>query len=343
MSIRSAYRPKSRRRDHGQDAHATADRRAAFAPMGSRENKLRRSLPRILSAGLGGLLIAASLLTLWSEVRNRSFANKDWVRRPVVMMPVAIVEEALGIFLVAGLYRRSLWFVTIGVFSLFAIVTAFEAISGEDSCNCFGAVNVRPIYTMFLDLVAVAALLCMSCPSREETVKSGARRWAVAGAVALLWVSTITVIWITKPAMAAGAAFGKPGDSIILEPSQWVGQTFSLTKHIDIGSSLGRGRWVVLLVRHDCRHCAGAVQQCLASVSARQDQPRLAVIEMAPYSDTDDPAFWDLPKSVASGRLDQTRDWVVTTPVVIVIQDGMVIAGVEGDAAENPDPRWFAN
>jgi len=311
--------------------------------MGSRENKLRSSPQRILSAGLGGLLIAASLLTLWSEVQNPSFANEDWMHRPVAMMPVAVVEAALGTFLVAGLYRRRLWFVTIGVFSLLAIATALELVSGETSCNCFGAVTVRPIYTMLLDLVAIAALLCTGIPPREESGRSGARRWAIASAVALLWLSTTTVFWITRPAMAAGAAFGKPGDSIILEPSQWVGQTFSLAQHMDIGSNLQRGRWIVLLVRHDCRHCAGAVEQCLASISARQDQPRLAVIEMAPYADADDPAFWDLPKSVQSGRLDRTRDWVVTTPVVIVIKDGMVIAGVEGDAAENPDPRWFAN
>jgi hypothetical protein len=311
--------------------------------MNSIDSKLRSVAQRILGAGLGGLLIAASLVTLRSEVRNPSFANEDWVHRRVVMTPVAVVEAVLGMFLVAGLYRRSLWFVTIGVFSLFAVMTALEAISGKDSCNCFGAVNVRPIYTMFLDLVAVAALLCMGCPPREESGQSGARRRAIAAAIALLWLSTITVFWITRPAIAAGAAFGKPGDSIILEPSRWVGQSFSLAQHIDIGSSLQQGRWIVLLVRHDCRRCAGAVEQYLALVSARQDQPRVAVIEMAPYSDADDPAYWELPKSVPSGRLDQTRDWVVTTPVVAVIRDGRVIAGAEGDAAENPDPRWFAN
>jgi hypothetical protein len=311
--------------------------------MNSAENKFRLPLQRILSGGLGGLLIAASLLTVWSESRNPSPANRTWVHRPVAMMPVAVIEAVLGTLLMAGLYRYLSWMIAIGVFGVFAIITAIEAASGEDSCNCLGAISVRPVYTMFLDVVAVAALLWTGSPPSRGIGQSIPRRWTIAGAVALLWLPAVTAFWITKPAIAVGHAFGKTGDSIILEPSKWVGQPVSLAQHIDIGSQLQTGQWIVLLVRHDCRHCAGAVQRYISSFSAGQHRARLAVIEMAPYSDADDPAFWELPKSVLSGRLDESRDWVVTTPVAVGVSDGIVISGAEGDAAENPDSHWFAD
>jgi hypothetical protein len=35
--------------------------------------------------------------------------------------------------------------------------------------------------------------------------------------------------------------------------------------------------------------------------------------------------------------LDQTRDRFATTPVVLLIKDGIIISGQDGDRAENPD------
>jgi hypothetical protein len=61
---------------------------------------------------------------------------------------------------------------------------------------------------------------------------------------------------------------------------------------------------------------------------------------MPPFGDAADPPPWQLPPSVLSGRLDQTRDWFATTPVALVVKDGIVISAKESDAAETPDPSW---
>lgn len=61
---------------------------------------------------------------------------------------------------------------------------------------------------------------------------------------------------------------------------------------------------------------------------------------MPPFADPADPPAWQLPLSVLAGRLDQSRDWFATTPVAILIKDGIVISAEEADAAENPDPSW---
>jgi hypothetical protein len=37
-----------------------------------------------------------------------------------------------------------------------------------------------------------------------------------------------------------------------------------LVDHVDVGSQLKSGRWIVLLVHHDCDHCAAAVPKYVA-------------------------------------------------------------------------------
>jgi len=159
-------------------------------------------------------------------------------------------------------------------------------------------------------------------------------------------------MWLTRPVIAVttmvalGQDFGKPGELVVLEPEKWAGQKFSLADHIDIGSQLATGRWIVLLVHHDCDHCAAAVPKYVAEygggrgseVGGREEH--LAVVEIPPFGDGSDPLPWQLPSTVLSGRLDQTRDWFATTPVAIRVKDGVVISAKEGAASETPDPSW---
>jgi hypothetical protein len=153
---------------------------------------------------------------------------------------------------------------------------------------------------------------------------------------------------------ALGQDFGKPGELVVLEPEKWTGEKFSLADHIDAGSQLKTGQWIVLLVHHDCEHCATAVPRYIAAFGTSAafptsdpqprapDSPpaRLAVIELPPFGDPADPPPWQLPPYVLSGRLDGSRDWFATTPVAIVVKDGIMISAKEADAAENPDPSW---
>ena len=187
-----------------------------------------------------------------------------------------------------------------------------------------------------------------------------ARLW-IAGGLGIAWVGIVGGIWLTRPVVAvttssvAAQDFGKPGELVVLEPEKWAGQKFSLADHIDIGSQLNSGRWIVLLVHHDCDHCAAAVPRYVAEYGGPLSPPaynlrpptpdllpppHLAVIEMPPFADAGDPPPWQLPPTVLSGRLDGTRDWFATTPVVLGIRDGIVISGKDGDAAEIPDPAW---
>jgi hypothetical protein len=151
-------------------------------------------------------------------------------------------------------------------------------------------------------------------------------------------------------ATARGQEFGKPGELVVLEPEKWAGQRFSLAEHIDVGSQLTSGRWIILLVHHDCDHCAAAVPNYVAAVERQKDEgraqnenlnPRLAVVEVPPFAEPGDPPSWNLPSTVLSGRLDTSRDWFATTPVAIEVKDGIIQSATDGDSAETPDPAWL--
>jgi hypothetical protein len=230
-----------------------------------------------------------------------------------------------------------------------------------NSCGCFGAVQIRPIYTMSLDLAAVSLLLITGRPEVErqnaegsmQNGEAGKRRLLLACAIGIPWIGIVVGVWLTRPAMAVaagatqGQTFGNPGELIVLEPENWVGQRLSLADHIladhiNIGRELATGQWIVLLVHHDCDHCAAAVATELGArrweLGAGVDRVRLAVVEMPPFADATDPPPWQLPPAVLAGRLDQTRDWFATTPVALNVKDGIVISAKDSTTAETPGP-----
>jgi len=74
-------------------------------------------------------------------------------------------ELFLGIWLIIGILPRLSWLVTVGCFSVFALVSFYRALSGEVSCGCFGAVTVNPWITAVFN-VGVIGCLSVSCPRK---------------------------------------------------------------------------------------------------------------------------------------------------------------------------------
>jgi uncharacterized membrane protein YphA (DoxX/SURF4 family) len=111
------------------------------------------------------LLIAATLkfyqlLTTLSS--NEGLLHARWFNIFIVEF-----ELFLGIWLVFGLLPKLTWLVTIGLFSIFSIVSFYKAISGEVSCGCFGNVTVNPWITTILDITIVFASIKMR-PKNEN-------------------------------------------------------------------------------------------------------------------------------------------------------------------------------
>ena len=124
------------------------------------------------------------------------------------------------------------------------------------------------------------------------------------------------------------------GNLVLLEPEKWVGKPFPLAKYVDVGEEVTRGRWTVVLYRHDCADCPAAIAEHERRARAQAgnlDAARIALVEVAP------PRRGGRHLVVSGspcllGRLSPDREWFVTTPAILTLRDGRVLSAEEGPA-----------
>ncbi len=239
-------------------------------------------------------------------------------------------EIAMGLWLLSGLCRRLTWATSLAYFTCFCFVTLYETLSGESSCGCFGRVEVDPRFTLMLDVSMVAALVVFRPGMAAAPAPSHRGVRLIATILATVTAGALAGIAMgsyRQPAASGGTLVETDG-LIILEPQKWVGQPFPLAGHIDVGRQLMSGTWIVLLYRHGCPTCSKAlpVYRKMATDFAGSGRS-VAFIEVPPYGEPirqEGPGLW--------GRLEDTKEWFVTTPAVIVVEDGRVVAGWQGQA-----------
>jgi hypothetical protein len=229
------------------------------------------------------------------------------------------LEFALGLWLLIGLYAEVTRRLAILFFSILAGVAFFKILSGESSCGCFGRIDITPRAVLAFDLAAVVALLRgRAILQPVATIRTSPTRAILFGTL-VLWVG---VPWAIKAGQSNFAA-----EHVLLEPTNWVGTCLPLLKHIDIGDRLARGRWALILYRHDCRACREALPKYerLARKLAKRPSPeQVALIEMPPYASPGEELVAP-DSSCVLGRLDRTKIWSIATPAEISIRDCIVM------------------
>ncbi len=278
---------------------------------------------------LGLLLLTAAALKghqLATEpTAGASLLNSRWFL-------IAVVEFELffGLWLLAGLYPRWTWLAALLCFGGFAGVSLYKAISGEATCGCFGSVEVNPLYTFTLDVMVQLALVRWP-PHAAESCGSPTR-WLPhrrAAAVVVIWLILGVPLGASlsnyaAPTLAAAGVFDS-GDFVVLEPEKWIGKTFPLVKYVDVGKRLIEGEWVVVLHRHDCPACQVELpryEQLARDSGSQPDARRVMLLEIPPFADEGDPPRVS-ETSVVRGRLQDSRTWFVSTPVALLLEDGV--------------------
>ncbi|MDR0703652.1 MAG: hypothetical protein LBF88_01550 [Planctomycetaceae bacterium] len=71
---------------------------------------------------------------------------------------VVAFELFCGVWLVFGLLPRLTWWVVVGLFLVFWIVSFYKTISGAATCGCWGNVEIPPVYTALLDTLVIGLL-----------------------------------------------------------------------------------------------------------------------------------------------------------------------------------------
>ncbi len=245
-------------------------------------------------------------------------------------------------------YHRITWLVATCLFLLFACVTLFKALAGEASCGCFGRVEISPWYTLIFDSSIVALLLWFRPVENRifawrnillslHSLRSKDSAASILG-VGFIWlVFCIPSAWImvnfvetdTRSDLSVLGHIFEGLDNkpvVVLEPEKWIGKEFPLLGHIDIEERLNEGEWIVLLFHHDCPDCQKIISKYTKLKDVFSDKEglvHLALIESPPFSDL---AEVDYRKSFhyAKGRLDESLEWFVESPVEIQLSRGIV-------------------
>ncbi len=293
------------------------------------------------------VLLTAAVLKGW-QLLTEPVANNDiWSYRPFLILTVEF-ELAMAIWLLSGLFKKAAWLVSLLCFSAFSAITLYKAITGAESCGCFGSVHVNPWITLFaIDLPTVLALSIfrpgLSLPPafsfirKQESMKHLLKEFLTplpsGPRFAITALLTISILGISAPILA----FNEPPQITsayeVLEPKTWIGKELPILEHIDIAESLKKGTWLVLLYHYDCPDCAWAIpmyEQMARDLAGNEDFLRIALIAVPPYGRG--PVSENCPCTL--GRLVETKEWFVTTPAVTLLTDGNVTSAWEEKAPD---------
>jgi hypothetical protein len=251
-------------------------------------------------------------------------------------------ELALGLLLVLRPTLRFVQLSALITFAVFACVAAYKAILGASSCGCFGALTVPPGYVASFDLLTVLGFASLPTSSAKASAVDRPRAWLAS--LAIIAVAGTAAVAMRNRA-AASAALADSGELsasglVLLEPEQWVTKPLPLLKHLlpaDGGTlPLERGCWTAVLYHHDCPTCLEllpGLEPVARAADGSADHPRVALIEMPPYAP---PGESPVPPGSACLRLklSDAREWFATTPVVLQIRDGVVLAAAQGEEAK---------
>lgn len=282
---------------------------------------IREKISSLILRLLGILLVTAALFK-GHELLSLPVANKDlWSYRPFLVFQVEC-ELALGLWLLSGLWKRLAWWVSLLCFGLFCGVTLYKALTGAASCGCFGQIQLNPWITLAaIDVPAVLLLLFFrgeTSPSQPNPRTMTPRGYLVC--MNLLLVATVGVttagLILHEPARVT-AAFE------VLEPETWIDETLPIMAQVDCTDSLQQGRWLIMLFHHDCPDCAEAkpaFEALAENFVGNEDTLQLALIEIPPYGVEAGPHD----SACLIGRMDESKKWMVVTPSVLLLADGVV-------------------
>ena len=300
-----------------------------------------RVLPRLVA---GVVLLAAAVLKAQHLLVGGGVSDSSGMP-PRFAWIVVSVELVLGLCLALGMRQRWSRAAALTLFSAFAVYSFRALLEGRPSCGCFGQVVTSPRVMLIVDLV-VLALLFWWVPASEraeagpcETDSSSPTRHrrSTISQTAFVLVPCLT---FGLPAGWMASQFSQqshvaPGGIVVLEPEQWLGNEFAIAPQINIGHELLEGQWIVLLYHHDCPMCQEAVAQYERQASQGDlSATRIAFVEIPPWN----PYPRTSTGACRYGRLDQSHDWFVETPMHLLLSNGKV-QEVSRDTLESGVPQ----
>ena len=281
-----------------------------------REQTCSRDVAHYTPALIAFLLVLTGVLKFHFAVSQPPVDSGILSSRWALIL-IAQLEWTLAAWLLTGFRRHMAWRVLVFVFVGFLLISVTQAVQGE-SCHCFGVVTVPPGFSLFVDLTVLGLLYCSrqvwrDCPSKFGT------RLVIVIAVLFVMGSSASAYALTyherRDVRSEGAIIIGHGHNVLLEPESWLGKRFPLLDFVGDEDLLSKGDWEVWIYRHNCPECSRA----LRSIGKRQDESRLAILELPPFASdriTQEDVVWF--------QADERYSWFGETPIRLNLSSGIV-------------------
>ncbi len=242
---------------------------------------------------------------------------------------LASIELAAAAVMICIARRARL--AAICMLGVFVLVLVIELINGASSCGCLGTFSPPPAAMLALDLALLVGVVCCVAPVATGSAVKGTAIAVVLATVAT--VGTFVIVGQSRPTQRDLPASWYPRDV-----SAWIGQSFaSIDLHGWVASwpaDITTGQQYVIFYGRACEHCEALLYSHFG-MGARVPTTLVAVPETAngflEDGQLDHPCF-----DCAETRLVFGVDWIITTPLVIALEDGIVRCAVEGEDPESP-------
>ena len=198
-------------------------------------------------------------------------------------------------------------------FGLFIAITLQKGLIGAESCGCFGRFKVNPWITLSaIDIPLFLGLVIF----RPKGLKLLPPPWPSARHFFGVAIPTFIAFSVIMPALI----FNKR----------------SMLEYIDIADSLRSNIAIVVFYSAECETCHKAIplyDRMSRDMAGNEDSIRFAFIEIPPYASEKD-SIIPVDTPCLRGKLDSSKDWYIQTPLIVVVQDGLVVKFWEAETPQ---------
>lgn len=291
---------------------------------------ISHSQPRLNAQAVVQRLLGALLLFAAAAKLHDDLYRDSWNTLAAISTVFATLELLLAIAMLSYAWPTLSWRAAAVAFGTFAFVSLARFLRGFDDCGCFGPFSVRPLFSLGLDLAAVAALL--SWPPPQPGVPKPLRKLTTA----LVLFALLATIFLGGYRYLGSHSTVVHGAEAIV-PADWINQRLpSGLVASDLDQQIRSGDWLVLMHRHDCDACTSLVESYLEAMERRlpeADQINVLFVEVPPYTGSAVPQL-PLSRGHNHARLLANKSTFIATPAQLFIRDGIVMR-VELDPSSN--------
>jgi len=265
-------------------------------------------------------------------------------------MGVGVELAAAGVMIVAPSLSP---LIAAGLLLLFFPILVGDLFLGASSCGCFGSVQVNPAVTLTVEAVLLLAVFVAAHFVRWRWLPGRIDGWRVV--VALGWTLLAFAVAFGYPLVGAGRSTASPVGPVgtpaperastppayfLPDYGSWIGKPW---KDLDVAKWVigptpdGPGIRYAVFYRKDCEHCHELLSTKFAG-ELPYPTTLIAVPEKKGFPTT---GVQPMPCTECSqAELPAGCDWFFETPVVLRLEDGVVVCAAEVHPADPECIDW---